>query len=263
MALSNLISALSHQVERRPLPKTPRAPSVQYEDDPDDQMAQQLGYAEGQSFAIEYVNSKGEASLRRITVFSLVQNSSGVPALMARCHERNATRQFRVDRIKSCIDYDGEVCEDVALFLHENFGMAHQMASRREATDDLARWPEIREVVRPDAIVLVALSRADGLVLKSEIDIAVTYLALLAERGDMHLTTPEISCLETMVRRLRPGPPTIELGLNALSDASPKRIRSLLMTAVEVIDADGFRHPEEIKLVNTLAREMIGVDLVS
>src|SRR5690606_19646165 len=118
MEFRTLASSLAGLVDSRPLGPPPVAPSLPNED-VDEPGKQSLGFAEGQSFAIEYVDAAGRPSSRRITVYDIQMTSSGVPCLYARCHERGAMRSFRVDRIKYCIDYDGEVFDDVPAFLHE------------------------------------------------------------------------------------------------------------------------------------------------
>lgn len=92
--------------------------------------APDLGTAEGQSFEIEYCNSEGVHSDRRITVWGLKEGTSGIPMLVARCHKSNKTRTFRTDRIECVIDNSGEVHEDVPAFLHDTFGMPLEIARR-------------------------------------------------------------------------------------------------------------------------------------
>jgi hypothetical protein len=136
-----LIAAFSSRVDARPLSLPLREIVIPIDDDPVEVEVDVLEYADGQCFMIEYVDSKGRGSSRRITVYSIQGGRSGIPSLFARCHERQSTRQFRVDRIKCCIDYNGEIHNDVPRFLMENFGMAISSAKAKETEADLSLWP--------------------------------------------------------------------------------------------------------------------------
>lgn len=78
--------------------------------------------AEGQSFAIDYVDHAGHPSHRRISVWAVERNPDGIPILLARCHERQAARAFRVDRITGVTDFDGTRREPLVRFFFETFG---------------------------------------------------------------------------------------------------------------------------------------------
>jgi tellurite resistance protein len=249
-------------VDARPLPAPIREIVVPVDDDPIDIEADVLGYADGQSFMIEYIDSKGRASSRRITVYSIQGGRSGVPSLFARCHERQNTRQFRVDRITCCIDYSGEIHDDVPRFLMENFGMAISSARAKETETGVVRWQDIIASVRPDAILLSALSRADGKVKTVETNEIVDYLAKQAEREDVFLSDREITSIESYVKRLRPTDESIGRSLEQMMEIGADRVRGFLVAAVKVVEADEIRHPEEIALLNEMSMELIGTGLV-
>ncbi|MEM7727851.1 MAG: hypothetical protein AAF311_01105, partial [Pseudomonadota bacterium] len=79
------------------------------------------GHAEGQTFGIVYEDAKGNLTERYITVWSIKPGPHCL-ILNARCNLRERMRTFRVDRIDSVFDYDGEVY-DVYPFLEETFGI--------------------------------------------------------------------------------------------------------------------------------------------
>jgi hypothetical protein len=169
MGMDGIVVSMAALVEARPLQQPIKPIVIPPQDDEIDSDADPLGSAEGQSFMIEYVDSKGQSSRRRITVYDIVGGRAGIPCLRARCHERNATRQFRVDRIRCCIDFDGEVHDDVAKFMAETFGMPILVAQSRATAETEDRWSSIVAFLRSDAVLLAALSRVDGAVKSSEV----------------------------------------------------------------------------------------------
>ena len=192
MALGEVAGRLAERIEGRALPNSSHKLFVPERDDDDTDDTQALGSAEGQTFLIEYTNSKGEESRRRITVWQIELNTSGVPCLLARCHERNANRRFRVDRISCCIDFDGEVFEDVAAFLHDTFGMSIDIASAKPDAAGQQHWNDVLDAIRSDAILLVATAQSDGIVRPVEIATATEYLAMQAEKDGMRITDRDI-----------------------------------------------------------------------
>lgn len=260
MSIAVLARTLADEVDSRPLPVSP-VPIILVEDDePASSKSQKLGFAEGQSFVIEYTNAAGRSSTRRITVYSLLSGAGGVPSLVARCHERKAQRQFRIDRIKCFIDYDGEVFGDVPAFLAENFGMHVDLASRRQ-DDDGARWMGILDAVRHDSVLLAALARSDGRTVAAEVDEATDYLSRMAERQGLMLSEAEILSIYRYANRLRPTEDAILRALEHVSVLGKGHVERLLVAAARVIDADGQRHPSEIALLNAIAEDLTGAPL--
>src|SRR3990167_4569436 len=80
--------------------------------------------AEGQCFVICYTNSKGVHSTRRITMRALKRTSEMHILLVARCAETRELMGFQANRIRYCMDINGEKYEPPYLFLAEIFGLA-------------------------------------------------------------------------------------------------------------------------------------------
>lgn len=262
MDRGQLAESLTQWIEDKPVwsPVKPvDLPAIDDDPEPDGRF---LGDAEGQTFMIEYRDSRGRASRRRITVWHLSQNErTGIPSLYAKCHERQAMRQFRVDRIECCIDYDGEVHDDVPRYLAETFGMAVGLASKRLPTDQ-ERWERIIGEVKTDATLLAAMARCDGHTAQAEVEAILVYLATVAEEhGDM-LTDDEIGKLDHFLARLRPTAKSIARALAVASSYPPRRLQKLLVAAAKVMDADQKRHPAEARLINILSRELLGITLI-
>ena len=262
MDRGQLAESLAEWIEAKPVwsPVIPvDLPAADDDPEPDGLL---LGDAEGQTFMIEYRDSKGLSSRRRITVWHLTQNErTGIPSLYAKCHERNAMRQFRIDRIQCCIDFDGEIHDDVPRYISESFGMATGIASRRLPSAQ-ERWENIINAVRADAALLAAMARCDGHAVPAEVEAILVYLAtIVEENGDM-LTDDEIRKLDHFLARLRPTPKSIARALATASGFPPQRLRKLLIAAAKVMDADERRHPAEARLINILSQELLGITLV-
>ncbi|MUO84020.1 WYL domain-containing protein [Agrobacterium vitis] len=247
------------EMEARPLPQPPRPVLLPDEDAIVLDQSETMGDAEGQSFMIEYVDSKGRASARRVTVWSIIAGSGGVPCLYAKCHERNAMRQFRIDRIRSCIDYDGEIFDDVPVFLHENFGM-RVVASNIPQRDDA--WIDVLDAVRADAVLLACIIRSDGSVHASEIEEAFQHILWVAENSGRMLDDLQHAALKRYLSRLRPTEKAISLAIDALHDNSPRRVERLLKACVSVMNADGKRDPRERLAINGIASQVLGVSIL-
>lgn len=262
MRLSELIDALAGRVPPVPEPQVAAPVALPEEDDPVEREARSLGYAEGQSFIIEYLDSAGRASTRRITVFEIVEGKAGMPCLMARCHERNAVRQFRVDRIRSCADFNGEVHEDVSAFLYDNLGMSPAIASEARARLESDNWNVVLPAIRSDSVLLAAIAKSDGLLRTVEIDAATQYLAWSVERSGIMLSDADIERIANHVRRLRPTRDAISRSLDALATRDRKQVIDLLRACVSVMNADGNQHPAEIAMINAISLDLVGVAIL-
>lgn len=261
--IAGFAAQASLRMERRAVPPPPR-PVVLVADDEDDMPTgeDRLGYAEGQSFMIEYESSSGELTSRRITVFGIRQGASGVAVLHAKCHERNAQRMFRVDRILSCIDYDGEVHDDVPAFMSMTFGMHPSAFDEIDQRDFRRRWERLRVLVRPQAVLFAALSRSDGLMRPDEVGIAMDHCCHMAMRAELEPEEDELAALSRYITRQRPGEDAILSALEALANRDTRDITRFLASAVELIDIDGMRHPGETAMLNDLSSILIGLKVV-
>lgn len=247
-------------VNDKPIPKSPVKIAIPIEDDRQPSDGAHLGNAEGQTFAIEYVDSRNQSSTRRITVWSIIAGVGGVPSLVAFCHERNASRQFRIDRIKCFVDFDGEVFDDVPEFLSQNFGM-NLLAATRTSTIQDQRWPTILDAVRHNAVILSALSRSDGKTVQEEIEIATNHLSRLAEANGLMLDESEILAIYRYANRLRPTEAAIGRAIEEIAKLGHRHVEKLLLAAIALVDADGQRHPQEVALINDISRDLIGVEI--
>ncbi|MEO0385072.1 MAG: WYL domain-containing protein [Pseudomonadota bacterium] len=123
---------------------------------------------EPQDCTIDYVDSRGEASCRTITVSAVEHNNAGNIVLKAHCHVRDAPRAFRLDRVSSVTDMDGEVFEDPAAYFANIFDLDEAPAcvppprGQRLPSDSKGRRNRLRNRALLYSRILVGIARSDG-----------------------------------------------------------------------------------------------------
>lgn len=237
-------------------------------DDPHDEVAAHAGEndpAEGQSFAIDYVDHAGNLSHRRISVWAVQRNVEGVPILVARCHERQATRAFRVDRIQAVTDFDGTRREPLSRFFFETFGFTWPkdaiIVPGAEPAD--ARWDRIRTLAcRSGVVLLVALALADGDLGAAEMEEIQFFCERACTAAGLDLSGGERERLAAYLGRLRPTEESIETALDTLMASARPAIASLLKAGLRVIGADGVLKEDEALLLDSFCRTLTGQGLL-
>lgn len=257
MSGRGIVDVLVSRVDEKPFAAVEVGTVLPAGDDPSEVTEGTLGRLDGQTFVIEYVDTKGSASVRRISVYSVEAGSGGMPCLYARCHERKAMRQFRVDRIRSCADFDGVVYPDVLKFLSDTFGMA--MSDAVAASSGHQRWSSVLHAIRAEAVLLSCVSLADGSRHDRETESMADYLSRIAEDAVGIMTDAEIVAMVRYVQRLRPGPEAITAAVEAMRRKESGHQRRFFSACVDVMDADGFRRSSEKAMIDDLCAEIVGV----
>jgi hypothetical protein len=225
-------------------------------DDADDPDGAAGGEADGQVFMIEYESAAGDYSVRAITVRSWKHDRQGRARLCAYCHERRAYREFVCERIIACIDLDGEV-HDSRDFLLSALGLDIDKPGP-VADIDTAKMKEAKRFSRPAAVILAALSRSDGYMHPDEQVIADVYLERLC--ASYQLSPDEAAALRGRFRRLKPITSDLDEALDAMRNRPPGEKTALLVTAKELIEADGKVMKEECALFGDIYFELTGLE---
>ncbi len=188
----------------------------------------------GLALMIDYVDSKGEESRRRITI-NAVEDNGGNLLVHAYCYERKAKRTFRADRIVSATDLaSGVIVDDPQAIIRAISGLGEAPRDSREKATVQAM-----KNARPGLAVLLFLSRCDGEQHTSEDGVMLEYL-------DLHCPEPgldEYMALEG-IRKYRPNEVAFERALSHLSD-SEEGLSRVLRYVRKLIDADGVITEEE------------------
>jgi hypothetical protein len=238
----------------------------------------QIELTEGQSFVIQYRDASGAFSTRSITVWALRCAKDGVPILVAKCHLRNATRYFRIDRIEAIADYDGVVIEPIDRFLRETFGLrwspaitpqqtpAKQASAGKitvnnslpdinEITTDA--WTLARRTCRSCGVqLLCAVGLADGEMTATELNVIANFLQRRCITDGITLSLENQQQLDLYVKRMRPTTETIERSIERIIAAPRSVLADTIDACLELLDCEGERNPEAVRLMEGLVQAM-------
>lgn len=190
----------------------------------------------GATFAIEYRDSKGAASRRRITALRFSEGT-----LVARCHERRALRTFRLDRITCVVDRNGVIYDTGDFFDMIQFPIP-------DFQGDLVYMPGLQ--------MLSAVAFADGWMTADETERMAQYCVHLCDDHNIHVGKRQERQLLDNIAALYPSKVAVNASMNRLKDMTARDRRLIYRYAVEVMDADGEHHPAEFAAVAALRAEM-------
>ncbi|CAO3440070.1 hypothetical protein [Azospirillum endophyticum] len=238
--------------------------------------------AAGSTFAIDYLDSKGTLSRRRITMREIYTNGERT-YVQAFCHERRAARSFRFDRIVEVIDIDGE-CHDPRRFFTEGLGLEFPTAEKvsvppkapvspvrveTTAQHSRAAKPDVRvtdkpgmaqrRVARDGLRVLVALARADGELHPEELEVILDYIAEQCDLCGIDMTETDRAALLPYLKRQQPSSDVLGECLSALNAVPRIQQRLLVRFAMMLMDADGVQDPAEFDLIMRIRQELVAV----
>lgn len=226
-----------------------------------------LGTAEGQSFVIEYLDTRGNLSERSITVWNVGRGGAdGVPTLLAKCHLRQATRSFRIDRIRYVRDLDGVFADSIPQFLVDTFGMDPQLANLAQpnlpsigvrysagkvpVSAKQTRWHEQRQQIRPYAVLWVLLSRADSAMHPKEVEAACDgFEAVVGAHADRLR-------FKQYFKTLRPSARQVEQAFASILNESEYNRELFAHVCREIVIADGIVVEHERSMMQELAGEL-------
>lgn len=202
----------------------------------------------GQTVQIVYQGADGDQTSRRITIKRLYECASK-GYIEAHCHERGASRTFRVDRIEEIIDLGtGEVHTSWMAWLRLN-GVTVTVVGR-EPDPALAVQRSVEtawDKVRPGVIALMFAARHDGQVHPDEDAVVAQFI-----RKRLSTRPPAADIVAACERRANGLFPTGQDLLDAafyFSTCSKKQREHLLLALEEIILADGRIKPSETAFV--------------
>lgn len=213
---------------------------------------------------IEYRDAALALTQRRVTMRSVIDRD-GTRYLQAFCHERNALRTFRLDRIICIINQDGEV-EDAAAWFAEILPISETEAvtDRRGNTGGRERSPPavqvspytaLRREITPALTVLIAAARSDDFLHPKEVDRILRFAedeAVFLREAGLLPGNPEAEAfdkLERTIRRLRPTREDVESALDSLLSLDLPRKKHLVHALAETAAADGNIDDIEAELI--------------
>lgn len=210
----------------------------------------------GDAFCVlRYTDAGGDFSERRISMKSLKKSADHI-YLNAFCFERQAARQFRLDRIIELIDEDGQVHDTFSYFtIVLGIPLRGQNAAESEVSLAAAN---LLKIIRPGLAILTAVARADKSIHLSEIDAIEIYaereVAALFREGviDFGFNMDAVSAMGRTIALMRPLLPTLRYNVTATCAWPEARFRRLSRAVEAVIYADGKLHDREVDIVGDM-----------
>lgn len=241
-----LESILDYIKGRRVVPATPPTfkPSLpDFDDDPLDEEEDyepDLESVAGVGCIIEYLDSKGRASVRRITCRK-ISSSRGVDYVQAYCHERESLRTFRIDRVTEVVcGSTGEVFATATAFFSR-----YSVANDGGSAIGFGLGVQLAADFRAGLNVLAFLGRADGRFTAEEKEAAEGFCRSFA----MRYAPPdfEFEGAARCAANLAPDAETFYVSLSRLKrEGAPEGLSRLVVNwAAQLIAADGIQAPEE------------------
>lgn len=192
------------------------------------------------AFVIAYVDASGAESERRI-ICRQVYLSGGKTYIQAVCLERQAPRSFRVDRITEV--YCGVSGEDLGSASLLFVGGVERPQRTAPKTN-----PAVLSGRRA-LQVLITLARCDGQVHPSEVRVIEGFLD---KSLPGRTTIKERSALLDYGMRLAPSYGTFVRTFERMLEIDSALVGPVLQAAIDVAEADGHWHPEEIETIKFL-----------
>ena len=194
---------------------------------------------------IEYEDSVGAVTRRRITMKSLVPAASGW-ILRAVCHERRALRAFRTDRIAYFFDAHGEVTEPEAFWRQLGITLEARVTPSRAGA-------ALRDRFRPAISIMVALARADGHFDAEQVDIILAYVEAEADELGLAWTPADIDALALIIPRMRPSAESLPGYFDTVQSYRQSRLDRFRRALRALVLSDGVIHQDEAAFMEMLA----------
>lgn len=221
----------------------------------------------GQTIMIEYTDANGDDSRRRVTIRAVTLSASGTLMLRCWCHERDAWRHFRMDRISAVIDLrTGEVFEDVQGFFESELGSVAPEQPERPTTEQPEAprsSPAIRPTKKhgaarqalqpflPEIATLVFLARADGKFRAVEKTVIGDYAIARCPSVAGHR-----KWLEGYLGRMSPDRDEINKMLSMLPMNDREQMQQLLQSLAQIAAADGAIGDREHDFIAQFSQEV-------
>lgn len=207
----------------------------------------------GVGCTIEYVDAGGDESWRRITCRKL-SRTAGSLYLQAYCHEREAPRTFKVERISEvACGATGELYDPADPYF------ARFLATEGDASVvgfnlGVQRAADLRAGLN----VLAFLARADGKVVPEEREVMAEFCRSFAVRYGNEKFAVEGAC--TFANRLAPDAETFYVSLDRLTrEKAPEGLARLVaQMSGRLINADGVQDDREFYFGSKVQEYLMG-----
>ena len=225
---ANLAHALKNTSCGTPAPKIPSTRNVLLPstDNTSDDGTLFDKFIPNQAVFMTYIDSRGQKSQRRITVKSLGQKSDNI-VIKAFCHERNALRTFRTDRILETINVETGEIFDAPNDILKSIGIS-------EKTKSPLTVPDIFKIYENSIIVMVFIARCDGHFHSAEINSIIDYLKTKGE-----ISSNNVKTIKNKILNMYPDEEGFFEAVDELEYNDMKELKKIGQWVTRLINADG------------------------
>lgn len=254
--LSNFIQSFRQDRFRAPDGVTISVDAGDVDDEAQERLAS-FDAGDGTTFTIDYFGPTGVASTRTITVNEMVQGSQCI-FLDAYCHATKRNRSFRLDRIRTIYDLDGQTHSDPTKYIADIMMVDAKTLSKAVAANAAQEKPHLaRAMLRDEVRVLMAIARADGHLHAKESEIVNKYLDWRLKSEKLALSKDEMAKLLYYVRNVNPTDKLVAQALEMI-EHNQVALRPLVKACREVVKADGVIDEREEAALADIERALAG-----
>ncbi len=118
----------------------------------------------------------------------------------------------------------------------------------------------IREICAHHLIPLALLARADGNSDAMEQKAIFDYCAMLLQKSDVMMSVTERAAFKDYISAFRPSLMQLDLALKKIEREPKERIATLFGAAINVVEADGERDPNELRFLAKLSDDLAKIE---
>lgn len=188
---------------------------------------------------IEYTDSRGTKSKRRITIKSSKPYNNSDFLISAFCHEKQAHRTFKMSNIDTLIDLEtGEIIEDVVSFFSDRYN-----------NSPLGQITSCFQKFQDEILIMAFIARADGVLRKKERDIIITFLL---NKCTQNL---DVKLLDKEIRRTYCESSEFRGSIKSMKNKSEEDKQNVLKLVRDIIMTDKNPDPMELGALELIVKE--------
>jgi len=219
-----------------------------YQEDDEDRDSWEGGFWEASDpkklsayIEIEYIDGNDSITKRAVRVREFDNELYG-GIIMGRCELRNATRTFRFDRVRKCVDLEtGEVVRDVKQYLNDLYDKSPEKSAEILADDYI-------DILK----VIFFVAKADGQYRKEEKEVVSNYVRVLVR--DDRITTKMID--QILNEMDVPSMQGFKMALGRVLKSGEVNPEQLATCCKEIVDTQKSVHPMEKEALQYIEKNL-------
>lgn len=209
---------------------------------------------DGWRIHIEYADIEGALSARWVRVYRL-ETRQFADYLVGHCELRGETRTFRLDRIKSLADANGELHEPRDFFAPYLEYPAGRSAGADRHTP-FGRALHIIDRIGDEMRLLAFVAEADGKIGNKEANLIMRIVELRASDIGFELKKSEIVDLRRWMKLQRPDENTMHAAISRMARSNSDSYDEVWSLVEIIAEADGKIAPAELEALRSIRSAM-------